>query len=382
MRKISGWLIFGFAAPVAVAAWAAAPKAAPKPAARPAAPAPQQVAPPKARYAMDVSTVTGMGGMAGGGMGAAMSMMFGGKPKEMRMLNLRLGSSLEATGKPQADHFFLPAAKLGKSVPLLTPQRAEPDEEMPRDFQRPKGRLLVFWGCGANAPKGQPVIIDFAKVAAGQMPPGLFTSRVPRDRGPNASNSRIYAEWPNAKSGKQPQGGSLVGEHRVVSTYAPEIKYSLVNDYMPGLNARAGGGLPGTVMLSWNAIAPATGYYAWIMGAKMGPGGEPRDMVWWSSSQSRDFGGGLWDWLSPETVRRLIADKTVMPPSQTSCTVPAEVKAAAGDFMMANIYAYGPEENFAYPPRPATGPWNPDWTARVRFRSHTSLMIGGPMGGM
>ncbi len=125
----------------------------------------------------------------------------------------------------------------------------------------------------------------------------------------------------------------------------------------------------------------ATGYYAWVMGMKMDGSGDegPRDMVWWSSSAGREFGGGLFEWLSPGVVQQLIADRTVMPPSQTSCTVPAEVKAAAPDFMIGNLYAYGPETNIAYPPRPATGPWNLEWTARIRYRSTTSWMIGGPM---
>ena len=47
---------------------------------------------------------------------------------------------------------------------------------------------------------GQPVVIDFAKVAAGQVPPNLFTSTVPRIREVMASNSASYADWPNRES--------------------------------------------------------------------------------------------------------------------------------------------------------------------------------------
>lgn len=362
-------------------------KPATKPAAKPAAPvrpAPAPVPQPKARYSMDVGTTTGLAGMAGGGFGGAMSMMFGGGGKEARELHLRLGSSLPATGAPKADHFFLPAAKLGKSVPLLSPEPGRPGDaepgEMPRNFERPRGRLLIFWGCGARAPKGQPVIIDFSKIAAGQFPPGLMTTRIPPDRGPSFATARSYGEWPNSKSGKQPGGGSLIGEHRVSSTYAPEIRFALTQDYMAGLRGQTAAGPEGSMLLSWNSVPAATGYYAWIMGFKGAPGGDgPQDMVWWSSSAGREFGGGLWDWLAPETVQRLIADRTVMPPSQTSCAVPAEVKAAAPEFMLGNLFAYGPEANFAFPPRPASGPWTPEWTARVRYRSSTTWMIGGPM---
>ncbi len=336
---------------------------------------------PKARYAMDVGTATGLAAMAGGGMRAGMGMMFGGGNKEAKEIHLRLGSTLTATGSPSADHFFLPAAKMGKSVPLVTPGRAPSTET--GEFQRPKGRLLIYWGCGAHAPKGQPVVIDFAKMAAGQMPPGLYTARIPADRGPSVTNSTTYGEWPNPKSGKAPQGGSLLGDHRIASTYAPEIKFALAQDYMGPLTGQTTASTDGAVALSWNSVPNATGYYAWVMGFAMGAGGGrdgPNDMVWWASSSGREFGGGLFDWLSPETVQRLIADRTVMPPSQTSCTVPAEVKAAAPDMMVGNLYAYGPEAHFSYPPRPATGPWVLDWTARVRYRSTTSWMLKGPAG--
>jgi hypothetical protein len=104
------------------------------------------------------------------------------------------------------------------------------------------------------------------------------------------------------------------------------------------------------------------------------------DMVWWASSATQQFGGPLWDWISPSAVQKLIAQKVVMPPSQTSCTVPAEVKKSAGEFMMGSLYAYGPEANFAFPPRPADPKvmWKPDWTARVRYRANTMWMLGGP----
>lgn len=342
----------------------------------------QKSAPPKARYAMDVGTVTGLGAM-GGGMGGAMAMMFGGGGREARELHLRLGSTLvPVKGAAQADHFFLPIAKLGKSVPLLAPETgvAREPSGLPEKFERPRGRLLLFWGCGARAPKGQPVVIDFAKLAAGQMPPGLMTLRVPRDPGPTAANSRSYAEWPNRKSAKPPgSASSLIGAHRIAATYAPEIQFALTQDYMAGLTATttpAGG----ATQLRWNAVPAATGYSAWAFGATLDGGGAPRDMVWWTSANGREFGGGLWDWLAPETVARLVGEKLVMPPAQTSCLIPAEVRAAAPDMMFGNLIAFGPEANFAYPPRPANPatPWAPDWSARVRYRSMTSWMIGGP----
>jgi hypothetical protein len=106
--------------------------------------------------------------------------------------------------------------------------------------------------------------------------------------------------------------------------------------------------------------------------------GTPVEMVWWASSKNQAFGGPLWDWISPSGVRKLITAGTVMPPEQRDCIVPAEVIKASGEGLMVSLQAYGPQADFAYPPRPADTkkPWNPEWIARVRFRSSTMLIPG------
>lgn len=347
----------------------------------------QKTTGPKERYEMDVATMSGFAAMAGGGrggLGGAMSMMFGGDPSSRvaYTLNLRLGSDQSPTAPPpKGDHYFEPQAKLGKSVPLIAPQRAE--GSYTTEFERPKGRLLLYWGCGAKAGPGQPVIIDFAKVVAGQVPPGLFSSAVPIIREVSQANSKSYVDWPNSKGGKQPQAGSsLIGAHRVNSNVGSDINFNLAQDYMPGLQASTAQQADGSVMIRWGALQPATGYVAWTIGG-MDRGGGNGDMVWWTSSASKEFGGGLWDWLPPSVVANLITKKIVMPPSQTSCQIPAEVKKASGEMMIGNLNAFGPEANFSYPPKPAgNAVWNIDWTAKVRFRSHTMLLVGADMGGM
>ena len=47
---------------------------------------------------------------------------------------------------------------------------------------------------------------------------------------------------------------------------------------------------------------------------------------------------------------------------------------------MTQLFGYGPQADFAFPPRPANAgaAWKPEWIARVRFRSNTSLMLGLP----
>lgn len=346
----------------------------------------QKTTGPVARYEMRAGTMSGMGAMGaggrGGGMRAAMGMAFGGGSSVNRELWLDLGSSRAPAGAaPQADHFMPAGAKLGLSVPLKTPQavRATPEVPGEREFQRPKGRMLIFWGCGEHAGPGQPVIIDFAKIAAGQMPPGLWSTAVPMERYVSPASSRTYGHWP-ADDGKSVKpDSSLLGEHRVAGNYSPAMAFTLTKDFMGALRASSSANPSGSVLLRWNALPEATGYHASLIGGKQsGRGGDMNDIVWWSSSATREFGGGLADWLSPATVARLVANRTVLAPQTTTCTVPVEVKQAAPDFMMNTLYAYGPEESFAYPPKPASpkAVWNIEWSARIRHRAMTSFIAG------
>lgn len=348
-----------------------------------------QTAAPIARYEMRAGTtagmMAGMAGMKGGGIGAAMGMAFGGKGNApSHELWLELGSSRAPAGQPpKADHFMPAGAKLGTSVPLKTPEKlpdgpAEPPEK--RDFQRPKGRILIFWGCGEHAPAGQPVVIDFAKIAAGQMPAGLWSSSVPMERSISPRSSRTYGEWPNDNDKSVKSDSSLLGAHRIAGNYSPEMNFTLTRDFMGALRPTSFAQPSGAILLRWNPLPEATGYHASLFGGKSAPGGQMGDIVWWSSSMTREFGGGLSDWLSPKTVARLVTARTVLAPATTTCMIPAEVKAAAPEFQMATLYAYGPEEDFVYPPRPANPktPWKPEWTAQIRHRSMNGFLLGMP----
>jgi hypothetical protein len=292
---------------------------------------------------------------------------------------LKLGSSRSPSGAPRGDHFMPAGAGLGTSVPLVTPTGSWDSGR--EGGELPKFRLLIYWGCGEKAGPGQPLVIDFSKLAKGEIPPGLYADaiNIAEEWRVTPANSKTYGDWPNGTDGKQVGSkASLIGQHKITSTYAPDISFALDHDFMAPLKTRSSARPGGAWDMNWNALPDATGYYAWVMSAKTDKKGNATDMVWWASSSTKQFGGPMWDWLSPSAVVQLIAAKTVMPPSQTSCTVPAEVSAAGGEALMANLYAYGPERNFSYPPRPAKLPagWHPDWIARVRYRSNAMFVLG------
>jgi hypothetical protein len=91
----------------------------------------------------------------------------------------------------------------------------------------------------------------------------------------------------------------------------------------------------------------------------------------------------LMDYVPPAEVARLVREKVVLPPSTTECTVPAEVVKRSGGTPFFNFIAYGPEANFAQPPRPQDPKvaWEPLWTTKVRFKSTASTLLGDAGGG-
>ena len=349
----------------------------------------QKVTGPVATYWMSAQTQSGFAMPGGGGQpdrGAMMRMMMGGGGGAQHLLTLQLGSTQKPQGAPEAAHLPPGGLGVGPSLPLLTPRAAPPEREepgLPRDFQRPKGRMLIFWGCGEHAGPNQPVVIDFASLTAGQVPPGL--AAMGRGFGvgmqpPSAGRSTTYGEWPNAQARTSvPSEGSLVGQHSVRGDYNPDIQFSLTpnQDFLAPLglstNDRTGSG---AVQLGWNAVPAATGYFASVMG-----GGQDQVVLWTSSAtQGTAFAT---DYLPPAEAARLVAAKTLLSPQTTSCTVPKEV-ADAAPHAIVQLVAYGPEANFVYPPRPSDPKvaWNKEWQVKVRYRSATGGMLGMEMPGM
>ena len=329
--------------------------------------------PPIANYWMDAATTSGFGaGMAGGGrpsMAQMMGMMSGNAPSVMHTLELRLASRTKAPAAPEANHWIPPGLQMGASLPLITPAAPKPmPTSMP--YERPKGRMLIYWGCGEHVAAPQPTVVDFSKVAAGQVPPGMAAMSSFARYAAVPHTAPGFGEWPNKADRKQvPASGSLLGAHKVEGNYSPPIAFTLGQDWMPGLNLRQTGALPsGAVRLGWTPAATATGYALAMFGST-----QSGDVVIWSSSRSAAT-AALLDYLPPAEVKRLIGTGHVLPPTATECTLPAEVAQASPAGMIMEI-GYGPEAYFAENPKA------PKWTAKVRFKTTSSMMLGMPQMG-
>ncbi len=337
----------------------------------------QKVTGPVAQYWVSAETAAGMNmGAMGAGLGGMMGRMMGGGGDGGKRLALQLGSSQNAAGEPRAQHDIPAGMAMGPSLPLVTPKverAAREPSDLPQGMERPRGRMLIFWGCGERARAGQPVIIDFAKVAQGQMPPGFAGRRVNVPNPPAFGRNRTYGDWPNQEDSRPvPENASLRGDHVVKGNYSPEIRFAVErHDFMERVTLSSQGMPSGATSVRWNAVGGATGYFATAMG-----GNDREEMVFWSSSEVQEMGGMLMDYLPPAEAARLVREKVVMPPQTTECTVPAEViKAAPAAFL--NFVAYGDELNVVHPPRPQdpAKTWEQVYAVKVRLKSTGSLML-------
>ena len=338
-----------------------------------------QSKPPVAQFWMDVAThnmsVPGMGdgdsgilGLFGNSFG--MSKGMGGGPGQW------LDTALYTRNKPsgtEGTHAIPPGMKMGATLPLLPVVRNDkPAEETGEIGEKPKGRLLFYWGCGEKIRPGQPKIVDFSQQGMSEWSRFMQGRFVP-DRGARAVPGRSV--WPNERDHQSvPKNASLVGDHEVSGDGVPAgLHFALQDgqDFMARVRMSAPGDVNNPVVVNWDTIGSAQGYFLTAMGAR-GEG----EMIIWSSSEQPDPGWGLMTYIAPSQVSKLIGEKVVLPSSRQNCTIPAGIFANASGAMV-NMIAYGPEYNFAYPPRPANAKnWTPEWTARVRTKSTGMTMIG------
>lgn len=262
---------------------------------------------------------------------------------------------------------------------LITPPRESAtggSDEMEYP-ERPRGRILFYWSCGAQVKAGQPRIIDMAKFSVEDYR-GFMQGRSVPDRGARAEPG--YAIWPNDKeNARVARGASVAGEHVVAGDGVPDnLRFTLSRDqdFMPSLRLDSEGKLSESVHVRWQSMASARAYLLTAISASEDKSGAP-DLVLWSSSELPDSGQGLMNYAANANVDKWLREKVLLPASQTECDIPVGIFDKREAAILQGI-AYGNEANFSYPPKPANAPpsWSPDWVARVRNKSVAMNMLG------
>ncbi|HZW20999.1 hypothetical protein [Noviherbaspirillum sp.] len=348
---------------------------------------------PAAQYWVDLSTsnvsIPGMPEEGGAGLGGLMGGIMGGNSFGGSMGMGGRGKAMDTElyvrahpGGVEGTHAIPGGMNMGPSL-LLLPHRPRNEQgsvtrdETPERAEKPKGRILLYWGCGDSIRPDQPKVLDFAKQDHAEFAQ-FFSSHGAASKG--VQGRAGHSLWPNERDSKRvPDNASLEGEHAVSGNgVPPTLKFNVgaANDFLPKVQLKTRGAPKDGVQVEWNTMQHARGYFLHAQGAAEGPGGA-QDMIFWSSSEKPDNGWSLMSYQSPAQVARLVQQKVVLPPSTGNCTVPKGIFDKAQGAML-NMIAYGNELNVSHPPRPEKAPanWQPEWTARVRIKSTGMTMLG------
>jgi hypothetical protein len=359
----------------------------------------QVVKPPVSQAWIDVATFTGFGmpGMGGGGANpmSMMGSMFGGGQAakntfgntqassagrwvDVTLYTSRNPSLAEALQNVPAGTQLAPTLKL--VAPRIDKPAPAPHDEgvVPHEYERPKGKMYLYWGCGETVRAGQPRVLDMATAKPEEFGK-FFTSRRATQRGAHSAAGRPL--WPNEVDSRMvPANASLVGEHAFSGQGVPDgFRFGIpaAQDLMPEIALKQSD-VGGATQLEWGALPTARAYFIAAMGAKGGmAGGSDAEMVFWTSSEVPELGSGLIDYQTNPAVDRWLGEKVLLQPSVTRCVVPKGIFGEGGGAMLRMI-AYGNELNLAHPPRPADPkvPWEPQWAVKVRVKSVASAMLG------
>lgn len=351
----------------------------------------QEVVPPKVQAWIDIATFSGMGMPMGGMGGDAMSSLGGlfgdkgGKGGGNNFGNTRTmgaGRWVDVTVGVRANPVLeeaqqvVPDGFLSTALELRAPKNAPPpprhdDEEIVREHEKPKGRLLLYWGCGEGIRPGQPKILDMATSSTADYGK-FFVGRSATQRGAHSAAGRPV--WPSSADSRMvPVNASLVGEHVFSGKGIPDgfrFQIPAAQDLMPPLKLEQGD-RNGATDLQWNAVSTARAYFVSAMGSS-----GKEEMVMWSSSELADTGFGLIDYQTNAAVDRWLKEAVLLTPKTTRCTIPKGIFGERG--AMLRLIAYGDELNLAHPPRPKDPKikWEPVWAVKLRVKAVANGMLG------
>lgn len=375
--------------------------------------------PPIAQAWIDVAThhsdIPGMGAMAGfatGGIGGGLSGLFGGlsgksggggnvfgntrlamapgKWLDVSVMTRNEPALSEATQIVPSGMNINPALKLNVPPPeKYDPPVQREDEPVEPKYEKPKGKMLLYWGCGDTVRSGQPRVFDAANANLNDLQKFFSGMRNSTTRG--ARSAQGNPSWPNKPDDRKvPEAASLLGEHQFSGKGIPDsFKVTLgeAQDFMQPY-AIAQRNDNGVVRLEWPSVANARGYFISAIGArsagnKDSSGKDEAEMVIWTSSEVPELGFALNDYQTNAAIDKWIKEKAVMPSTATQCAVPKGIftdesgNVSGGGMLRAT--AYGSEAFFAYPPRPADVKitWEPQWQTKVRLKSTFMSMLGG-----
>ncbi len=295
-------------------------------------------------------------------------------------LEVRLWSPGTAPAAATANLDVPAGLKLGSTLPLeiYRPEvrKAEaaksviPEEyRITDDFE-----IRQYWGCSETVLPGQPKIWKIS-----DLPPAdreAWKRYSTQGMGAIEKPDWTEAMWPNAKSqaGTNPllvKPGSLQGDHKLRTSYLGDAAFRVSGpvDFLDPVvftSPKPGSAdLKQFIHLSWKPVASVLGYHL----TAVAPKGRKLLIMWAGGKTYEGMGAGM-QFPQMSEVRALVEKGVYLPPSATSCNIPAGIFEGCQNVMV-NMTAYGPGQAFDAPNSPAI---------RVQTRSIGMLTLGTGFG--
>jgi hypothetical protein len=125
---------------------------------------------------------------------------------------------------------------MGETLPLVIPpsatERERPVPGAPGKMEKPKMRMLLYWGCSEKIGAGQPRVLDTAKMSMEEFGKSMAGHTASPQYPPSPRSGWVYAEWPNKDDSTQvPKDSSLKGVHFVHGNYLPDIRFTIDEEH-------------------------------------------------------------------------------------------------------------------------------------------------------
>ena len=139
------------------------------------------------------------------------------------------------------------------------------------NYEPPKGKLVMYWGCSETVRPGQPKIVNLETATIAELGK-FFESRRATQRGTHATAGRPV--WPSkTTSARSPPARRIVGQHAFTGEGVPEsFKFSIppAQDIMPEIKLRQTEQARTSCCSSGTRIPTARAYFLGSMGALRG----------------------------------------------------------------------------------------------------------------
>lgn len=258
------------------------------------------------------------GGMGMPGMGAP-----------QMSLTMDLTSEKAASKSSKAECAIPAGLKLGPKVNLVIDLPGEemdipalPGEE--GEYETPEFKIKYYWMCAETVPAGQPRVLDTEKMMEetpgmkAQMEKAMKNARDTMEEG-------SYAYWPDGENPIKDKSHHAPGAYKLTTNYCggTDITLDKPQDFLAPIDLTSPGkkiDLTKTIQVEWKAVPNALAYILSAFGSK------DKEMIIWTSSGdpniTADYASQL---VTPDEVKKLIEKGILLPPTKTSCRIPAGI---------------------------------------------------------